>query len=501
MAQVHKGYLITGFLGSGKTTLGIQLAAHTLQRGLPVAYVVNDIGDINIDYERIVRAIPGIDAADLSSVCIGCNGQEEFYGLLDEYYKKGVTLFVEPTGIFTGSEIEQLQRDVCQQWSLKVITLINTYQFLKETSAIALAKESVSQLAVADVVGLTWWHLLPGFTGIDDEQFIPVHQLVGAYTEAPLCLIPELMSEAHLETLMSIARRDQRDPLASSRPHHQHDHHHAESWHTKSIALRSDAKLSDLIQALAPVIEKIIRAKGDIGYESFDCVGGRWNTQPLTKEGTRLAVVISTEPLPEGILDSVSEGSREPSKPTTADLEKAAAYLFKNTAPLSPGGKLLPIDGQTYAAYGIAMKLPDGHELRMRAIHTVIERLIEVCAILRTGDDQLSSTHRTAGAYLPFFALTHWKELPEEMQRNIIASRPVELLVKGLLPLTEIGPGTGITGGTVRPSSLKNGAYRFATLHEFDSVGPLIAAFQHCQIVAIEEVKQEWEDMLNELGF
>src|SRR5262245_2631744 len=50
--------IVTGFLGSGKTTLVNHILAN--QQGLRTAVIVNDLSDVNIDRELIVRADDGM---------------------------------------------------------------------------------------------------------------------------------------------------------------------------------------------------------------------------------------------------------------------------------------------------------------------------------------------------------------------------------------------------------------------------------------------------------
>ena len=61
--------LVTGFLGSGKTTVVNHLLAHA--EGRRIAAVVNDFGAINIDAELITGAADGV--VSLSNGCICCS--------------------------------------------------------------------------------------------------------------------------------------------------------------------------------------------------------------------------------------------------------------------------------------------------------------------------------------------------------------------------------------------------------------------------------------------
>lgn len=72
--------IIAGFLGSGKTTLVNHILAN--QRGLKVAVVVNEIGEIGIDAELIIAASDSM--VELSNGCICCSLNN---GLVDAAFR------------------------------------------------------------------------------------------------------------------------------------------------------------------------------------------------------------------------------------------------------------------------------------------------------------------------------------------------------------------------------------------------------------------------------
>ncbi len=68
--------IITGFLGSGKTTL----IKHVLENGLQnrrVAVVVNDIGTLNLD-GRVLEGVNVDRMVELSNGCICCSISYQF---------------------------------------------------------------------------------------------------------------------------------------------------------------------------------------------------------------------------------------------------------------------------------------------------------------------------------------------------------------------------------------------------------------------------------------
>ncbi len=62
-------YLLTGFLGSGKTTLLNRLAQDARERGLKLAVLLNEVGDVNVEAELLGGDVP---MAELLGGCICC---------------------------------------------------------------------------------------------------------------------------------------------------------------------------------------------------------------------------------------------------------------------------------------------------------------------------------------------------------------------------------------------------------------------------------------------
>ena len=71
--------LIGGYLGAGKTTLINEMLART---DVPIAVMVNDVGDINIDAKLIARQDG--DTLDLSGGCVCCSLKNGFLEAFDQ---------------------------------------------------------------------------------------------------------------------------------------------------------------------------------------------------------------------------------------------------------------------------------------------------------------------------------------------------------------------------------------------------------------------------------
>ncbi len=94
-----KVILVAGFLGSGKTTLLLELLPRLAARGVKVAVVVNDFGEIGVDAGVLSAA--GGTVLELYSGCVCCQLTGDLASALlavQRDYKPDVVI-IEPSGI------------------------------------------------------------------------------------------------------------------------------------------------------------------------------------------------------------------------------------------------------------------------------------------------------------------------------------------------------------------------------------------------------------------
>ncbi|AXH99202.1 GTP-binding protein [Sporosarcina sp. PTS2304] len=93
-------YLLSGFLGSGKTSGLVQLIEQVKQSGRLPAVLMNEFGEMNID-SQIVEDTGEVPLKELLNGCICCSGAEsteaQIQSLLADYPHVDV-LFIETTG-------------------------------------------------------------------------------------------------------------------------------------------------------------------------------------------------------------------------------------------------------------------------------------------------------------------------------------------------------------------------------------------------------------------
>lgn len=143
--------IITGFLGSGKTTLINQILCN--KQNLKVAVLVNEFGDINIDSQLLVDINENM--VELSNGCICCTINE---GLVDAVYQilerdeKIDYLIIETTGLadplpimltFLGTELKDLT------YLDSVLTLVDCENFTPDHFD---SEAALKQIAYGDII-------------------------------------------------------------------------------------------------------------------------------------------------------------------------------------------------------------------------------------------------------------------------------------------------------------------------------------------------------------
>lgn len=98
-------FLISGFLGAGKTTLIKHLLTSQFNRGKKIAILVNEVGKIGVD-GAILSGL-NVDVVELTSGCICCSIKTDFFKAVQEIYQRFGPdfLIVEPTGVAQPGEI------------------------------------------------------------------------------------------------------------------------------------------------------------------------------------------------------------------------------------------------------------------------------------------------------------------------------------------------------------------------------------------------------------
>jgi len=152
--------LITGFLGSGKTTLITQLLRHPGMNR--VAVVINEVGEIGIDHDLVTMSSENISL--LANGCICCSVRTDLQETLRELFAARHTgqmlefdrVIIETTGLADPAPVVQtLSSDTLLAAHFRldgVVTLVDAFNGRHQLLS---QPEAVKQIALADRIILT----------------------------------------------------------------------------------------------------------------------------------------------------------------------------------------------------------------------------------------------------------------------------------------------------------------------------------------------------------
>jgi G3E family GTPase len=145
--------VVAGFLGSGKTTVLLELAKRLVTDGKKVAVVENEIGEVGIDGKYVAEH--GLLVQELFGGCICCTLTVGLVGALEELARtfRPDYVLVEPTGIAQPSELAGAVREYSAQTEqVSVITVLDAERYFMLLDVIGPLLEG--QIAHADVIAV-----------------------------------------------------------------------------------------------------------------------------------------------------------------------------------------------------------------------------------------------------------------------------------------------------------------------------------------------------------
>jgi len=144
---------IAGFLGSGKTTILLEVARALAENGARLAIVENEIGEVGIDGGYVREQ--GLPVRELFGGCICCTLQAGLVQTLlqvDEQYSPDWVI-VEPTGLAApGDMLEPIRHSVPDLGTVRVLTVVDAARW--EMLLEVVEPLVTSQLESADVVAV-----------------------------------------------------------------------------------------------------------------------------------------------------------------------------------------------------------------------------------------------------------------------------------------------------------------------------------------------------------
>lgn len=276
--------VITGFLGSGKTTLIRHLLTHN--QGLRIAVLVNEFGELGIDGDllKACGGCPEDDIVELTNGCVCCTVQEEFLPTMQALLKRRDRIdhiLVETSGLALPKPLVQAFRwpEIRNAATVDgVITVVDGAavagggQFahpLPEadhgTTAEELEELFEDQLACADLV------LLNKTDQIDaEEHSAALARLRGLLSDGVKVLSTQ-SSAVDLRVVLGLAQAVE-EQIANRPSHHdfEEDHDHDEEINSVSLITEVPQDPEALIAGLQQLVQthEIYRVKGFVHVEA-----------------------------------------------------------------------------------------------------------------------------------------------------------------------------------------------------------------------------------------
>ena len=275
--------LLGGYLGAGKTTVINEMLARADR---PIAVMVNDVGEINIDAKLITRQHG--DTLDLSGGCVCCslkNGFLEAFNQLREREVPPELVVVELSGIANPASAAGLSSTPGFELD-SIVVLIDLDQFLDFEDESSVVADAVrAQVSAAHVLLLTKRDLV-------DEARV---ETVRARLEELAPNVPVLLADS-AHSIAGLVGLGVRRPILEVG----HGASLFDQFHTNIVPIDGTIRREDLDVLLDDLPENTLRAKGIVQIETGELllvqiVGNRRSVEPLpmaeTSEPTSLVVI------------------------------------------------------------------------------------------------------------------------------------------------------------------------------------------------------------------
>lgn len=250
--------ILTGFLGSGKTSL-LKALLKEMSGKKKIAVLMNEIGEISID----AKLLEGFSTKvfELNDGCICCSVNEDFVTVLNELAEKTSPdlIVIETTGVANPMNI--LYSIIHPIFIIDaIITTIDAKKFLQMKDEVDVAED---QLDAADAVVITKDDLASTSELTSVEDYVRAHR-----PNATLFFRRSL----DLSLLFGTAypRRLNMDSAHAHHAHHEHTPHHYEHGSIEAFRLTSDRdfELTRLQSALESLPKNLWRLKGIVHLAS-----------------------------------------------------------------------------------------------------------------------------------------------------------------------------------------------------------------------------------------
>lgn len=275
-------YIISGFLGSGKTTVLLNMLKECERKNKRPGIILNELGDVNVESYLFENQ----HVKELLNGCICCTIQDDLKETLNEFIKEISknnidALFIEGTGVANPLEIQEalMSSKYENYFELNsIISLVDASHFLEYQSVFSSTAE-VRKLLKEQISGASII-LLNKVDLVKEKHLIKIEHKVkeNIKSEIPIyktkfgeISINELFLKRYVNTTQNQRKVSSKSDLVhnsenSSNEHKHHDHHHS-TINTLKINDLPKMNKRDLEIWLKKLPKTVLRGKGIVELE------------------------------------------------------------------------------------------------------------------------------------------------------------------------------------------------------------------------------------------
>ena len=282
-------YIVSGFLGSGKTTL-IQKLLNEHFKNEKVALIENDFGDINVDATLLKST--GVKVKEIKSGCICCSLSGDFVKscreLIDEFNPNKI--IIEPSGVGKLSDIIRAFEDHRIKNMVKIKCKITVVDVKRCKMYIENFGEFfIDQISYADSIVLSHTEEFPDMIKETYDLIREINHKFSIFSKPWKDIKP-------LEILYPYKKNNN---IIKENINDHHSHLAKEVFETVTIQTNRMFLLDDLKKNILKLENKqfgdIMRLKGIVkglnGYLNVQYIPGRVNITKCDIEGDKLCVI------------------------------------------------------------------------------------------------------------------------------------------------------------------------------------------------------------------
>lgn len=262
-------YVLSGFLGSGKTTVLLNMLEHCKKQGLQPGIILNEIGQTNVEGHLFENQ----KVFELLDGCICCTIQEDLKETMNELIMEMEqspldVLFIEGTGVANPMEIQEvlLSHPYIEQFDLmSIITVLDASNYLEYQSIFSSSTEVRNlmheQMICGSLLVLNKTDLVPL------NQIESIKQKITKKSQQEKTMMESVYGKIDAELLF--AKRIHSVTIGKSPLDVKHHHHHHSTLQALKLEGYPVVQKKEFEKWLKQLPASVLRGKGFVEIGGF----------------------------------------------------------------------------------------------------------------------------------------------------------------------------------------------------------------------------------------